>query len=99
MGEMIRVGMGEQYRVERRQSIDRDARRTDAAEDPREPAIEIGIREHAHAADLDQQRGVPDVRYPRAGAARGAVGDLLAAFARSFDKNHCCGNVARFWTA
>jgi len=96
---MIGVGVRQQDGVERRESRERDAGRGDAAEYAGEPPIEVRIREHAHAADLDQQRGVPDVRYPRAGAGLGAVGDFFAAFARSFDRNHCCGNVARFCTA
>ena len=98
MREMIGVRVRDENSVERRQAIERDAGRGDAAENAGEPAIKIRIREHAHAADLDQQRGVPDVRYPRAGAARGA-GVEFADFARSFDKIHCCGNVARFCTA
>ena len=97
--QMIGVSVRQKNRVEPRQIGQRDARRGDAPEDAGEPAIEIRIREHAHAADLDQQRGVPDIRYPRAGAARAAAGVFFAAFARSLDKNHCCGNVARFWTA
>jgi len=97
--EVIRVGVRQQDRVERRETIERDAGRGDAAEDAGQARIEIGIRQHAHAADLDQQRGVPNVRYPRAGAARAGAGAFFAAFARSLDKNHCCGKVARFWTA
>jgi len=96
---MVGVGVGEQYRVERRQLLEGDAGRSDAAQDPGQAGIEVGIRQHAHAADLDQQRGVPDVRYPRAGAARAGAGAFFAAFARSLDKNHCCGKVAMFWTA
>jgi|SRR5580704_2291530 len=93
--QVIRVSVRKQDRVEPRQLGEWDPGRRDPAEDAREPPIEIRIREHAHAADLDQQRGVPDVGYPRAGATFGAVAD----FARSFDRNHCCGNVARFCTA
>ena len=96
--EMVSVSVGQEHRVQRREPIERDTGRRDAAEDAGEPPIEIRIREHAHAADLDQQRGVPDVRYPRAGAALAADG-AFAAFARSLDRNHCCGNVAMFWTA
>lgn len=96
---MVGVTVRDENGVQRRQAIERDPGRADAPQNPGEAPVEIRIREHAHAADLDQQRGVPDVRYPRAGAARGAVGAFLAAFARSFDKNHCCGNVAMFWTA
>ena len=99
MREMIRVRMRHQNRIEPRQGGQRDAGRGDAAENPRETAIEIGIGQHAHAADLDQQRRVPDVRYPRAGAALVAGGAFFAAFARSLDRNHCCGSVAMFWTA
>lgn len=99
MGEMVRVRVRQEHRVELRERRERDAGRGDAAENPRETWIEIRVREHAHAADLDQQRGVPDIRYPRAGAALGAEGAFFAAFARSFDRNHCCGNVATFWTA
>lgn len=96
---MIPVRVRQKHGIEPREGREGDTWWRDAAEDASETAIEIGIREHAHAADLDQQRGVPDVRYPRAGAALVAGGAFFAAFARSLDRNHCCGSVAMFWTA
>jgi hypothetical protein len=98
-GQVIGVAVRDQNSVQRWETIERETGRGNAPQHAGEARIEIRIREHAHAADFDQQRGVPDVRYPRAGAARAGVGVLLAAFARSLDKNHCCGNVAIFWTA
>src|SRR5258707_15769518 len=60
--EVVGVRVSQQHGIERRQRIDGKAGRGDSRQEPAERRVEVGVREDPATFDLEQQRGVTDVR-------------------------------------